>query len=144
VKAKTAAAPLVKYALLCDDIREEKSGKETLVGVYNDKVMVAGLPVVMPKLCFRIKTRPVKKQLDISISIKGPNDGESITGLKSFIPAKPEFPGGNTLSLIMSPFIIKSAGEYSLLIEHSGKEETALIFTVEIMGHSNQVSQIKN
>lgn len=123
---------IVRYVLICDDIREEKSGKETLVGVYNEKIIVGSLPALLPKLCFRICVAPVQRSIDVSLSVQAPKDGESITGLKAVIPVKVEKATGHTLNLIMSPFVIKSEGEYSLIIEHGENKETALKFCVEI------------
>lgn len=37
-------------ALFCDDIREEKAGTHTLVGIYNDNVGVPTIPGGLPKL----------------------------------------------------------------------------------------------
>lgn len=114
-------------------VREEKSGKETLVGVYNNKVIVGGLPAVLPKLCFRIRITPIRRPLDISLSVRAPEGGESITGLKAVIPAGGEESGEHTLNLVMSPFVLKTEGEYSLIVEHGGKEETALKFIAEVV-----------
>lgn len=38
-------------ALFCQDIRPEKSGTETLVGVLPDNVDVVSIPGIMPQLC---------------------------------------------------------------------------------------------
>lgn len=131
MKAKSGL--IVRYALVCDDVREEKSGKETLVGVYNEKIIVGGLPAVIPKLCFRIRITPIRRPLDISLSLQAPEGGDSITGLKAVLPAGAEKSGGHTLNLVMSPFILKAEGEYSLIVEHGGKEETALKFIAEVV-----------
>jgi len=130
---KAKSGPIVRYALVCDDVREEKSGKETLVGVYNSKIIVAGLPAVLPKLCFRIRIIPIRRALAISLSVRAPEGGESITGLKAVIPAGSEKSEEHTLNLVMSPFVLKVEGEYSLIVEHGGKEETALRFRTEVV-----------
>jgi len=46
--------PRFKYGLVCDDIREEKSNKTLIVGLYGSKIIVPGIPGIMPKLCFRL------------------------------------------------------------------------------------------
>lgn len=130
---KAKSDRIVRYALVCDDIREEKSGKETLVGVYSNKIIVGGLPAVLPKLCFRIRITPIRRPLDISLSLRAPEGGDSITGLKAVLPARAEESGEHTLNLVMSPFVLKAEGEYSLIVEHGGKEETALKFTAEVL-----------
>lgn len=40
--------------IVCDDVRVEVSGKETLVGVYNGVVVIPSFPATMAKLCFRL------------------------------------------------------------------------------------------
>ena len=37
--------------IYCDDIREEASGKRTLVGVYRAALIVPAFPAVLPKFC---------------------------------------------------------------------------------------------
>lgn len=45
------------YAIFCDDIRHETSGKLSLIGVYGTHMFVEGWPTKLPKLCvhFSIK-----------------------------------------------------------------------------------------
>ena len=38
-------------SLFCDDIREEKSGVDTIVGVFPDNLSLPHIPSVIPKLC---------------------------------------------------------------------------------------------
>lgn len=130
---KTKSGPIVRYALICDDVREEKSGKETLVGVYNEKIIVKSLPTLLPKLCFRIRITQIRRPLDIALSLRAPEGGDSITGLKAIIPTSTEESSEHNLTLVMSPFVLKAEGEYSLIVEHGGKEETVLRFIAEIM-----------
>lgn len=37
--------------IYCDDIRQEVSGKLTLVGVYSNILYAQAIPIVLPKLC---------------------------------------------------------------------------------------------
>jgi hypothetical protein len=37
-------------ALFCDDVREEKAGTDTLVGIFPDNVVVAEVPTSIPKV----------------------------------------------------------------------------------------------
>lgn len=41
--------------LFCDDIREEVSGKMTLVGVYGPNLLVQSFPAKIPKLCLHMR-----------------------------------------------------------------------------------------
>ena len=43
------------YTLFCDDVRMEANGKSILIGLYSGHMYIYGdLPIVLPKLCFRI------------------------------------------------------------------------------------------
>ncbi len=37
--------------IFCDDVRQETSGKRTLVGVYGHTLLVESFPITLPKLC---------------------------------------------------------------------------------------------
>jgi len=58
-------------ALFCEDIREEKSGTTTLVGVFSDNIEVPQLPMNFPKLAvytriiFPINQKPEELQVII-------------------------------------------------------------------------------
>ncbi len=57
--------PFSAIALFCEDIREEKSGVDSLMGVLPDNINVGNLPGMLVKLCvyFRI-------QLDVDVNPK--------------------------------------------------------------------------
>ena len=40
--------------IICDDIRQEATGKQILVGVYTGAVILPAFPTVLEKLCIRI------------------------------------------------------------------------------------------
>jgi hypothetical protein len=42
-------------ALFCEDVRQEKTGGETLVGVMRDNLAMSSLPGVLPKLGIYIR-----------------------------------------------------------------------------------------
>ncbi len=46
------------YTIFCDDIRHEVTGKTTLVGVYNNQMIVAGaMPITLPQIFAAITLR---------------------------------------------------------------------------------------
>jgi hypothetical protein len=51
----------VKSLLVCDDIREEKSGKEIIIGVYTGAIIFAQLPAKLNKIVFRIDVQFLKR-----------------------------------------------------------------------------------
>jgi hypothetical protein len=40
--------------IICDDIRKEASGKQTLVGVYNKDIIIPNIPSTLSQLFFRV------------------------------------------------------------------------------------------
>ena len=44
-------------ALFCEDIRIEKNGQETLVGVLSDNIETPQFPIILPKLGVYLRTR---------------------------------------------------------------------------------------
>lgn len=65
-------------ALFCDDIREEKSGAHSLIGVMADNVRVPGFPGALPKLAIHIKINlPIDfAHIPIDIFITNPGSPE--------------------------------------------------------------------
>jgi hypothetical protein len=47
----------VKSVLICDDARQEVNGKEILIGVYNDTIVVERLPAMLFKFVIRVALR---------------------------------------------------------------------------------------
>lgn len=40
------------FVIFCDDVRQEVTGKQTLVGVYSGQMVITGnLPVTLPQIC---------------------------------------------------------------------------------------------
>ena len=69
----------IARAIACEDIREEKSGKHTLVGVYSgDSILISAIPGNMA-IAFFMEVR-VKKTgaFNISIKLTGPGKHEAI------------------------------------------------------------------
>ena len=87
--------------ILCDDVRQEVSGKETLVGVYSSTIVVAAIPASLKSLFFRISVTISDATMNqVRFSVTGP-DGNKVSELSGSPP----------------PF--KSNGEASLVFEHS-------------------------
>jgi hypothetical protein len=43
--------------LLCDEVRLETNGKQMILGLYDDEILVATFPALLPKLTLRIGIR---------------------------------------------------------------------------------------
>jgi hypothetical protein len=68
--------------LFCEDIREEQSGIETLVGILPDNISVPSVPGMMPKLCVyvRINFPPSFQMQPGTIVLRFPDGVEAPVG----------------------------------------------------------------
>jgi hypothetical protein len=122
-------------ALFCSDVREEKAGTVTIVGVFPDNMNVSKVPAALPKLCVYVRmhvhvdfdpgplfTRIVMDGQEVSRSdvqdeliqttrAKGKAMGRSFIGLIS--------------TFAMSPLPIAKAGQIQALVTAGGKEYVA-------------------
>lgn len=71
----------VNHALLCEDIREEKTGKHTLVGVYSGDVDISGIPGTMAIALYIELQVIIPGKYELSLRLSGP--GEHSATLKA-------------------------------------------------------------
>lgn len=124
--------PTAKYTLLCDDIREERSNKAILIGLYSSKIIFHDpLPALLPKLCLRIcfdVSRPY--QDGFNLLIRKPNKSVMGPFQVNVLPDLDQS-GESFLNITMSPFAAETEGPYDLIAEHGGKEEKLYRFFIE-------------
>jgi hypothetical protein len=119
--------------LFCEDIREEKAGPVTLIGVMSDNLQVGALPGALPKLGFytRISMPVGEAPAPIKIVLKAPDGTERDLGTFSIdvvaeainqtkAQGTPQI--GLMASALMSPFPIMATGRF-LTIVRSGSTE---------------------
>lgn len=61
---------MIVEAIVCDDIREEVSGKLTLVGTYSEALLASQFPVLLPTFSVYWRVRgvhPLPKQIELII-----------------------------------------------------------------------------
>lgn len=130
-------------ALFCEDIREEKAGTVTLVGVMPDNTELPQVPVIFGKLCFyvRFHLEPGVDPGEVSVKLSFP-DG-NVTTLGGFEPdlVKKVIRGaadsgtpfaGLVFTAVAAPFPIPMPGRV-VVIAKIGETETpcgALNFTL--------------
>jgi hypothetical protein len=75
-------APWNIFVLFCEDIREEKSGQHSLVGILPDNLSVPHLPGVIPKLGVyaRCHVDPEADVGSISLKLRFPDGEETAFG----------------------------------------------------------------
>jgi len=64
----------IRSVILCDDVRQEVTGKEILIGVYNDSMIFPSLPGSLKQLILRISCDLLDKDLKTAvISLRDPS-----------------------------------------------------------------------
>src|SRR5260370_33702983 len=107
--------------LFCEDIREEKSGQDTIIGIMPDNINVPTLPAMVSKLgiYIRIQVNENANPKTIKTLLKLPDGQELALGSLDNLIAKAKadakeiampFPGLIAKSII-SPFPIREVGK---------------------------------
>jgi len=119
--------------VFCEDIREEKSGAETLVGVLPDNVNMTPLPSAMPKLAvyLRVMLDPDNPPEKIKSYLRTPWGQTIELGAADSVLIKTavEQASANALPLagivlkgLMSPFAVQSVGTILAIADVDGEE----------------------
>ena len=65
------------HAIFCDDIRQEVSGKTTMVGIYTGQLVASEIPCVLPKICIALSlVTPIGRNFEEIIVTGNFNDVE--------------------------------------------------------------------
>lgn len=130
----TAPAGLNAICLFCDDVREEKSGVDTIVGVYPDNANIPAASGRLPRLALyaRIAAPIETVPASIGMRIEFPWDEEPLN-----IPGNPpaqiqqdaelvRAEGGSVITFILklsfTPFLVKSPGRVKAVAIVDGEE----------------------
>ena len=138
--------PLTAVALFCEDIRQEKAGTDSIVGIMPDNAEVGKIPGTFPKIAIyiRIQMDPTADPGPISLELRMPN-GEIQPG-GAFAPevvakslADTREQKSPIASLILRSIVVnltvKAPGRILAVLKH-GKEETLCGF-LNILGPPN-------
>jgi hypothetical protein len=119
--------------LFCEDIREEKSGQDTIIGVFPDNFAVTSVPVLIPKLALYIRLNFDAPNLPTNISLQLTMDNKediSLGNMPLEIIEKGkteadtnEMPFvGLIFKGIIAPFQIQSFGKIMAIVTVDGKD----------------------
>lgn len=96
--------------MICDDVREERKNKYSLMGVYGNEIIFNRVPALLPKLCFLLMLEDVKEPFhEVTITLKLPDSKAQ----KFKRPGMPEGAPGNNYNYILgiTPFRVEKTGE---------------------------------
>lgn len=98
------------HSIICDDVREEKNNKFSLMGVYGNEIVFNRVPALLPKLFFLLMLEDVKERFhEVTITLKLPNSKAQIFKR----PGMPEGTPGKNYNYILgiSPFKVEETGK---------------------------------
>lgn len=98
--------------IICDDIRHELGHKVTLVGIYDEAVLVAKFPARIAKLCIFQRWRGTDQPSSFRLEVKGNALGRTLAveGKRDEAAYNPKATHAQ-LTVAFSPFDVISAGE---------------------------------
>lgn len=135
---------LSAVALFCDDVREEKAGTTTVVGILPDNVSVKSVPVSFPKLGLYVRINfptaaEPPQNLSIRLTVRGSPD-HVLTEIDSKLiddARRQSREKGATLAglvtfAVMSPFQVKEAQRIDAKIKIGDEELVCGTLNVQI------------
>jgi hypothetical protein len=129
-------------ALFCDDIREERASKTTLVGIYGDNVNVPNIPSAFPKIALyvRLHMKPDFDLREFSVVLRFPKgdevklgDVDKATIEKAKKQAAKDSPYvGVVLNVVFAPAPIEMAGRIVAVAIINGREHVVSGLNVQL------------
>ena len=122
----------IKKMIICDGIREEKSGKYTIVGMYHDDTIyvLVPIPYIHPSLGIFIFGEVDKKVKNMVVKIVDPQDGILVN-----LPAQSKIDGKDTSDPSVFNIILNTnglpfnySGEYKIFLTADDEEISTSFF----------------
>jgi len=126
----------LRHVLVCEEVRREVSGKDMLLGVFEDTIVVQSMPAVIDRLFFRIAIDcDPSYNDDYSFSVVSPDKQELIEGSGKAL-APPEGNKNRLFGFAMRNFPAQLEGEYEIRFALNTKPKKIWSFTVRLPGNS--------
>jgi hypothetical protein len=112
---------VLKSLIVCDDVRSEASGKDIIIGVYNDSIVFKAFPALLPKLSFRIMLIANTKIRDLIFLVEGDNGQEFFRAeikIEDIATGKPA-----VFNMGMSPARFDGPNIYPMFLEVDGERK---------------------
>ena len=119
------------HAIVCDDIREEKNNKFSLMGMYGKEIIFNKLPAVLPKLCILILIEEVREKFTkIEITMKLPKTKPQVFNRQ--VPPNIKLKSDFNFILCMSPFKVEKTGEAIFEVRIGESKRTNYVYRLKI------------
>jgi hypothetical protein len=120
-----AENPRLIDLIICDDVRQEVSGKISIMGIYADEIVVPLVPTLLPQIWFVMKWDVSEGGFnDVVLRIELP-DGKPLGAF----PAKAPQNINNKqflMYLALFPFQIQIAGDYKIFLKVDEGQEVEM------------------
>lgn len=119
------------YLILCEDIRQEKGNKFSLIGVYTDRIIFSEIPSLMPQLSFCIRLEKIKSELP-SGEIRLISPQTKPTNFNFGSP--PNQTMGSTINFFisLSPYRVEAPGRVRIELHFEGFKKPSLVYKFQI------------
>lgn len=135
--------PLSVVGFFCEDIRDEQTGGETLIGVFPDNMVVPGVPGALPRAAVyvRINFDPTTPPAGGHIVMRWHDGTETVIGdiTEALITQSRDGVVSSGLPIvgiksktILSPFVVPSAGRIDLVAKFGDAEHLCAILNVKV------------
>lgn len=107
---------------ICDDVRHEEGGKVSLMGIYNDDILInkTNLPFHFLKLCLVLVTENINKKVkNLTVKVNLPDPKASITGTIEILRGKSK---ANYI-MVLPSFIVKGETKLEIEVVFNGTDE---------------------
>jgi len=107
--------------IICDEVRQENTGKLLIIGMYLDNIGVPRLPFMLPVLTFLCKWRFESGQFPLgTYQLVAPSGQIEHTHCIETAEPQPESAGQILVPIRVQPFRITETGEYRLHFKPDG------------------------
>jgi hypothetical protein len=119
------------HAIVCDDIREEKNNKFSLMGMYGKEIIFNKLPAVLPKLCILILIEEVREKFTkIEITMKLPKTKPQVFNRQ--VPPNIALKSDFNFIFCLSPFKVEETGEAIFEVRIGESKRTNHVYSLKI------------
>lgn len=96
----------VTSVIVCDDVRQEVSGKEILIGVYNNVAISSVFPIGFHQLFFRVTVDiHFKNPKSYTISVEQESTGRTLANVTGTIGEKPDDESSYLFGITLQGFV---------------------------------------
>jgi uncharacterized protein DUF6941 len=114
--------------IICDDVRKEDNGKEILIGIFNDTMVIGSVPAVLATFGIRFLVKTNTKEVEIKGYIIGPGKNKIVEFGGKAVFANIRF--SSSISFKISPMMISEYGEYEIYLGLNSEPEKVHAFNV--------------